>query len=386
MEVSMRLFYCRENLNRCSVVFLCSCLLLNAVNALAPGKGKKGTAEKEAPRTVSGRAKTAGKVPAAKTKTALVRSGKDDHKKLSEQVTRNSKKEKPKQTADLVARSASDKSKGLQASRESRHSKSDKTLTAKKEQLKESGKDARRGTDKKPEKPETAAKLSARDSGAAGKIAENKNAGKKPANALQSRVVAGARPAATDKSARKQSVAGSSVKVADVKVAETETVRLGKFGKEKDDTAEKEIAVRTNPQSEAERLEAARKAEAELLKALTTVRESAVTWPDRIEVNEYDPDKVGTDYSGRMKPGNSFMQPSASYNVSSKRVSVSMEADRITEIQEALLAKGFYSGALTGEWDEATIDAMRRFQTSQRIDVTGYPTAHSLKKLGLTNW
>lgn len=377
----MRLFYCRENLNRCSVIFLFSCLLLTAtVLASQPGKGKKGTAERESSRGVPGKAKTAEKVP-AKNKTALIKDSKNNHEKLSQQNARDNKKEKNKQTASIAARSASDKSKGLQASRESRHSKSDKPLTAKKEQPKESGKDARREANKKSGKFESAAKLSVRDADAASEIAEHKNAGKKTVNALQSRVVADARPAATDKPAGKQPVAVSSVKVAD-----TKTARLGKFGKEKDDTTEKEVAVRTNPQSEAERRAAARKAEAELLKVLTTVRESAVTWPDRIEVNEYDPDKVGTDYSGRMRPGNSFLHPSTSYNVSSKRVSVSMDTERITEIQEALMSKGFYAGTPTGEWDAATVEAMRRFQISQKIDVTGYPTAHSLKKLGLTNW
>jgi hypothetical protein len=38
---------------------------------------------------------------------------------------------------------------------------------------------------------------------------------------------------------------------------------------------------------------------------------------------------------------------------------------------------------MTGEYDDATIEAMRRFQTQQKIPVTGYPTAHALKRLGL---
>ena len=63
-----------------------------------------------------------------------------------------------------------------------------------------------------------------------------------------------------------------------------------------------------------------------------------------------------------------------------------IESKRVIEIQEALAQKGFYTGPPTGTYDEATFDAMRRFQISNRIDVTGYPTAHALKRLGLTNW
>ena len=44
------------------------------------------------------------------------------------------------------------------------------------------------------------------------------------------------------------------------------------------------------------------------------------------------------------------------------------------------------AGEPTGLYDEATVEAMRQFQTMSRIDVTGYPTAHSLKRLGLTHW
>jgi hypothetical protein len=63
-----------------------------------------------------------------------------------------------------------------------------------------------------------------------------------------------------------------------------------------------------------------------------------------------------------------------------------MDTDRIKQIQEALTKKGFYAGAITGQYDDATIEAMRKFQETNRIDVTGYATAQSLRLLGLTDW
>ncbi len=55
------------------------------------------------------------------------------------------------------------------------------------------------------------------------------------------------------------------------------------------------------------------------------------------------------------------------------------------QIQQALAQRGFYGGEMTGVYDEATVEAMRRFQASQKVAVTGYPTAHALKRLGLAN-
>jgi peptidoglycan hydrolase-like protein with peptidoglycan-binding domain len=58
---------------------------------------------------------------------------------------------------------------------------------------------------------------------------------------------------------------------------------------------------------------------------------------------------------------------------------------RALQIQQALKRRGFYTAEMTGEYDEATVEAMRRFQTQEKIRATGYPTAHALKRLGLAN-
>ncbi len=69
-----------------------------------------------------------------------------------------------------------------------------------------------------------------------------------------------------------------------------------------------------------------------------------------------------------------------------RHINVRMEQSRVIEIQQALTSQGFFQGEMTGIYDEATVDAMRRFQSSEKISVTGYPTAHALKRLGLTKW
>ena len=62
-----------------------------------------------------------------------------------------------------------------------------------------------------------------------------------------------------------------------------------------------------------------------------------------------------------------------------------MEAFRVIQIQKALKDRGFFSSEPTGIYDDETIDGMKAFQAKERIDVTGYPTAHALKRLGLSN-
>ncbi|HXX17472.1 MAG TPA: peptidoglycan-binding domain-containing protein [Candidatus Eremiobacteraceae bacterium] len=57
--------------------------------------------------------------------------------------------------------------------------------------------------------------------------------------------------------------------------------------------------------------------------------------------------------------------------------------ERITEIQEALARKGVFTGTPTGQWDDSTVGAMKRFQTSNGLDPTGKLDALTLQKLGL---
>jgi peptidoglycan hydrolase-like protein with peptidoglycan-binding domain len=57
--------------------------------------------------------------------------------------------------------------------------------------------------------------------------------------------------------------------------------------------------------------------------------------------------------------------------------------ERISEIQEALAKKGAFAGTPTGKWDDSTVDAMERFQSSNGLNPTGKLDAPTLQKLGL---
>jgi peptidoglycan hydrolase-like protein with peptidoglycan-binding domain len=58
-------------------------------------------------------------------------------------------------------------------------------------------------------------------------------------------------------------------------------------------------------------------------------------------------------------------------------------ADRISQIQEALANKGAFTGTPTGEWDDSTVSAVKKFQSSNGLMPTGKLDALTLQKLGL---
>jgi peptidoglycan hydrolase-like protein with peptidoglycan-binding domain len=57
--------------------------------------------------------------------------------------------------------------------------------------------------------------------------------------------------------------------------------------------------------------------------------------------------------------------------------------DRINEIQEALGRRGAFTGSPTGQWDDSTVEAMKKFQTSNGLTPSGKLDALTLQKLGL---
>lgn len=57
--------------------------------------------------------------------------------------------------------------------------------------------------------------------------------------------------------------------------------------------------------------------------------------------------------------------------------------DRINEIQSALAKNGSYSGEPSGKWDDSTVSAIRKFQSSRGLNPTGRLDAPTLQKLGL---
>jgi peptidoglycan hydrolase-like protein with peptidoglycan-binding domain len=56
----------------------------------------------------------------------------------------------------------------------------------------------------------------------------------------------------------------------------------------------------------------------------------------------------------------------------------------VTEIQSALIKLGYLEGPASGEYNDATVAAMKQFQTDNRLSATGLPSAHSLKRLGVS--
>ena len=108
--------------------------------------------------------------------------------------------------------------------------------------------------------------------------------------------------------------------------------------------------------------------------------------PDVIDVIEYDsPETKRLDEVLRSEM--KVVRFSSVPSVSHKKLDVGkMDTERIKQIQESLAKKGYYLGEISGQYSEATIEAMRKFQEVHRVDVTGYATAQSLKLLGLTDW
>jgi peptidoglycan hydrolase-like protein with peptidoglycan-binding domain len=66
-----------------------------------------------------------------------------------------------------------------------------------------------------------------------------------------------------------------------------------------------------------------------------------------------------------------------------RRSAMRPEPQRVQEIQTALIQAGEFHGEPTGTWDEATRDAMKRYQERHGFSVTGLPDSKSLMEMGL---
>lgn len=111
--------------------------------------------------------------------------------------------------------------------------------------------------------------------------------------------------------------------------------------------------------------------------------------PDRIEVIESG-SASAPDLSRYLNPPLPRSQPrqdssDSDPNFLTKRKVIKIDESRVIQIQQALKQRGIFTGELTGLYDQATFEAMLRFQTGEKIPATGYPTAHALKRLGLAN-
>lgn len=59
------------------------------------------------------------------------------------------------------------------------------------------------------------------------------------------------------------------------------------------------------------------------------------------------------------------------------------DAQRYTQIQQALSDRGYFKGQPNGEWNDDSVDALKRFQTDQKLESDGKINALSLTGLGL---
>jgi peptidoglycan hydrolase-like protein with peptidoglycan-binding domain len=56
----------------------------------------------------------------------------------------------------------------------------------------------------------------------------------------------------------------------------------------------------------------------------------------------------------------------------------------VSEIQGALIKLGYLEGPATGQYDDNTSAAMKQFQADNKLPQTGQPSAHTLKRLGVS--
>jgi peptidoglycan hydrolase-like protein with peptidoglycan-binding domain len=57
--------------------------------------------------------------------------------------------------------------------------------------------------------------------------------------------------------------------------------------------------------------------------------------------------------------------------------------ERISEIQQALAKDGSFAGTPSGQWDDSTVEAMKKFQVGHGLNPSGKLDALTLQKLGL---
>ncbi len=65
-------------------------------------------------------------------------------------------------------------------------------------------------------------------------------------------------------------------------------------------------------------------------------------------------------------------------------VQSAIPVERVIEIQDSLIKLGLLVGPASGQYDEATVQAMKQFQNQHKLPDTGMPSAHTLKRLGVS--
>ena len=93
--------------------------------------------------------------------------------------------------------------------------------------------------------------------------------------------------------------------------------------------------------------------------------------------------QAGGGKAARSKAHSSSPRRKSSISKRRERGQQAPTPERITEIQQALAKDGSYAGKPNGEWDDSTVEAMRKFQESHGLNPTGKLDARTLQQLGL---
>lgn len=90
-------------------------------------------------------------------------------------------------------------------------------------------------------------------------------------------------------------------------------------------------------------------------------------------------------YAGRSRRGRRRAQNAqVASDPVAPRPSTGISSERATEIQNALIKAGYLDPPASGQYDDATIEAMKQFQAANHLPTTGMPSAPLLKKLGVS--
>jgi hypothetical protein len=122
---------------------------------------------------------------------------------------------------------------------------------------------------------------------------------------------------------------------------------------------------------------ATKKKEASTKKAAAS-KKNETAKPRVSAVNQTSKKKTATISSRSRRPARKGPVGAAS------RSQLTPTPERYKQIQEALAAKGYLSpDQVNGQWSDASIDALKRFQAAQNIDSSGKINSLSLIALGL---
>ena len=94
-----------------------------------------------------------------------------------------------------------------------------------------------------------------------------------------------------------------------------------------------------------------------------------------------------TPYQARSSNANSSAEPDSQESPQPpppRAVISSIPIERVAEIQTALIKQGYLQGEATGIYDDSTKAAMKKFQTAHNLQASGLPSAHALKRLGVS--